>query len=687
MDENTKEQKKAFNTSYKTVQRFRPLILLISYGLITLGGFLKLTTDSLLPDAMIILPLMLLFALAAYSKRIDYLPLYIYSNFLFIPVLYDLSKHNIPLAVQMVIIYNLFLIVMLELFHGFGKKSIENENELFLKDEILDAIILSINKFFKASDLSTVVVPVLEEIAKTSDLDRIIVYQRYTENSRNYQKVLYKWTANNPVAKEEYKDLEYSEGFFNQNLGAWNSLLTRGESINGNQDDFSTGQLDFLTKHKIQAILITPIFIEDKLWGVISFEDTHNKRIWKSTVLDALKTASNVLEASIQNNLYENELELQSDKLQEYYEAIESSSDHIVITDPDGVIVYANKGVEKVTGFPVSEVIGKKAGSAQLWGGQMPYEFYQNLWNTIKKDMKPFTGEVNNRRKNGEQYVAYVSITPIKNEKTNTVKFFVGVERDITREKEIDKAKTEFVSLASHQLRTPLSAVNWYTEMLLNGDMGKLNDKQTEVLKEVAGSNERMNTLVNALLNVSRIDLGTFAIEPEPVNIFLLSDSVVNELKHQVAEKKQNLIRKYEGDELIVNADPNLLRIVIQNLLTNSIKYTPDGGQITLTIKKEDDNVDIEVADNGYGIPEEQKSRIFTKLFRADNIVTKVTEGTGLGLYIVKSIVDESGGKITFMSKENEGTTFFVHLPIVGMKKRVGEKRLSLLSDAQPIKF
>ena len=233
--------------------------------------------------------------------------------------------------------------------------------------------------------------------------------------------------------------------------------------------------------------------------------------------------------------------------------------------------------------------------------------------------------------------------------------------------------KTEFVSLASHQLRTPLSTVNWYAEMLLAGDVGTLNKKQKKYLEEVYSSNQRMVELVNALLNVSSLELGTFVIDPEPMDICRLAKDVIKEQKPQIDSKKIKFTFYCGKGASRICADPKLNRMIIQNLLSNSIKYTPEGGNIRLVILRTDNkNIQIKISDTGYGIPKKQHDKIFTKLFRADNVINKDTDGTGLGLYIVKSIVEKTGGKIWFESpEENRGTIFYVALPIKGILKNL----------------
>ncbi len=368
--------------------------------------------------------------------------------------------------------------------------------------------------------------------------------------------------------------------------------------------------------------------------------------------------------------------ELLAKDLEKFKLAVENASDHIIITDAEGLILYANKAVEKITGFNNKEIIGQKAGDKNLWGGQMTPDFYKTMWKTIKINKKIFYGLINNKRKNGQVYESMASISPILDE-AGKVSFFIGIERDVTKEKQIDRAKSEFVSLASHQLRTPLSAINWYAEMLLHGDAGKLNAEQLEYVKEIFDGNQRMIDLVNALLNVSRIELGTLAVDSAPTDLRELADSVLTELKQQILLKKQVVVTKYDKNLPKINLDAKIMRIVWQNFLSNAVKYTPDKGKISVNITIKGKDALISVADTGYGIPKVQQEKIFTKLFRADNIREKVTDGTGLGLYIIKAVIEQFGGKTWFESVENKGTTFYATIPLKGVVKKEGSKGLN----------
>jgi PAS domain S-box-containing protein len=365
--------------------------------------------------------------------------------------------------------------------------------------------------------------------------------------------------------------------------------------------------------------------------------------------------------------------------LQKFQLAVENASDHIVITDTEGLVLYANPAVERITGFAPSDIIGKKAGNKDLWGGLMDLPFYQLLWKTIKSDKKVFAGEVNNRRRNGEKYVALASISPVVG-KDGSVSYFVGIERDVTKEKEIDRMKTEFISLASHQLRTPLSAMKWFGEMLLHGDAGVLSTDQKEMVGNIYSSNERMIELVNSLLNISRIESGRLMVDPKPTDAGVLVQDVVKTLKQKFDEKNQTVVVSVHEHLPLVPLDPKLIREVYANLITNAIKYTPKGGDIQIFVSKNDTDLVSQVTDNGYGIPKEEQGRVFQKFFRAQNIVKMETEGTGLGLYLTKSVVESSGGKIWFTSDEGkglpagrQGTTFFFTIPLSGMTAKKGD--------------
>lgn len=244
------------------------------------------------------------------------------------------------------------------------------------------------------------------------------------------------------------------------------------------------------------------------------------------------------------------------------------------------------------------------------------------------------------------------------------IKAKLEILRDITEKKEIEKAKDEFISLASHQLRTPLSSIGLSSELLLRGICGEIPSAAKEYLEEIKRSTKRMSVMINNFLNISRIEMGNFYIDNELIDIPKLMKQTTEDIMPLIREKGLILRTITEENIPLVNFDENVLRITLDNLLTNAIRYTPKGGYIDLKTKGEKENIIISLTDNGCGIPKEQQNKIFLKSYRASNAKEITSQGLGLGLYMVKKALEKVNSHIWFESKLNEGTTFYVRIPL-----------------------
>lgn len=266
------------------------------------------------------------------------------------------------------------------------------------------------------------------------------------------------------------------------------------------------------------------------------------------------------------------------------------------------------------------------------------------------------------KRADKKQYWALMSLFKLDNIAGEQVGLMAMV--DITKQKKAEDAKSEFVSLASHQLRTPIAGMKWSTELLLMDNPENLNERQRKYIDRLLVSVRRMAVLVDDFLRVSRFELGTFKPEIGKVDLVEVFDDIILELAQRVDQKKLEIKKFYDESIGTVMTDRNLIRMIVTNLYSNATKYTREKGTIHIGFARKQDNLAITVADNGMGIPPEDQDEIFSKLFRASNAVRDVPDGTGLGLYIAKEAVSVLQGNITFTTTENIGTTFEVVLPL-----------------------
>ncbi len=237
---------------------------------------------------------------------------------------------------------------------------------------------------------------------------------------------------------------------------------------------------------------------------------------------------------------------------------------------------------------------------------------------------------------------------------------------------EIEKSQTEFVSIASHQLRTPATAVKWYTELLLDSK-NLYSESRDQYAQSIYEANERMIKLVNSLLNVSRVELGKLAIKPKETDIEVLCKKIAEDFRPQAVEKEIAISFQEKEKLPIALVDPELLRIVVQNLISNALKYTNRKGKVTVSFSVLDSKtICIAVSDTGIGIPKEEMSKIFSKMYRAKNALNLSSDGNGLGLYLTHSVLQAIGGEIRFESTENVGTTFYAIIPIRNSVKKEG---------------
>jgi PAS domain S-box-containing protein len=341
---------------------------------------------------------------------------------------------------------------------------------------------------------------------------------------------------------------------------------------------------------------------------------------------------------------------------EEFVRLYESAPVPYIMLNKKGEIQSPNKAALRFFGVLPEEIEGKVlftlTSKEDTENGQRLFQFYKSNLPINKEELRMIT-------KNGGVKWAALSVFDMRSPVDNS-RIGLATILDITEEKKLSQAKTEFVSLASHQLRSPLATLKWYSDILLSSGTNELSPKQKEYTTRIHDIIGDMVELVNTLLNVSRMEIGSFVVEKKSTDVQELCESILLELSSQIDKKKIEVIKQYGTALKKCDTDPKLLRIIIQNLVSNAVKYTPEGGTVTIALEESGENK-IVVSDTGLGIPKAQQDRIFTKLFRADNVAgVNNNESSGLGLYLVKSIVDTMGGDISFVSEENKGSAFTI---------------------------
>jgi len=342
---------------------------------------------------------------------------------------------------------------------------------------------------------------------------------------------------------------------------------------------------------------------------------------------------------------------------------LHSIGDGVFVIDKDFKITVFNQAAVDISGFSKKEVIGKKYGEVLKFvfenSGKVNDGFIKKAMNT--GEVKELSNHAVLIRKDGKKIAVADSAAPLRNENGKIVGCVV-VFRDVSRERRISQMESEFVSIASHQLRTPITAIQWLMELILKKE--KISKKGREYLDDVHASAIRLNALVDLLLNVSKVEAGKISVSFREIEVIKTIERYLKESKGLFAKKNIILTFKEHPKALNVITDNNLFRNILQSLVSNAIDYTLEKGKIEVSLEKKPKSFVLVVSDTGIGIPEKEQATIFDKFTRASNAKLVKTDGTGLGLYFTKQIVGLLGGKIWLKSAKDKGATFYVELPL-----------------------
>ncbi len=396
------------------------------------------------------------------------------------------------------------------------------------------------------------------------------------------------------------------------------------------------------TQYLVKSVIYVPLRVKGKVVGVLSVDNRFVPRSVDAQDVQILTILADFAAIAIENARLYAETSHERDTLDAI---LRDTEDNVIVVDADDKVLFCNPTARRTFNVTSTEFIGKPLN-----------EVISNaeVLALFSKEALAGRGRHSEITLEGGERVLNAQLTIIDGVGRS------AVMQDITHLKQIDKAKSEFVATVSHDLRSPLTAILSYIELMQR--VGPLNEQQRKYVENIQSSVRSITSLVTELLELDRIEAG-FDVDLEPVKLPQVAQQCIDQLSHQLNLKNHTLKADLATDLPAVLGNPLRLRQLITNLLGNAIKYTLPGGEIQISLKPDGPLVILQVSDSGVGIPIEDQPFVFDKFYRSGRVVGEF-EGTGLGLAIVKSIVDQHSGRIWLESKEGKGTTFTVVLPV-----------------------
>lgn len=346
---------------------------------------------------------------------------------------------------------------------------------------------------------------------------------------------------------------------------------------------------------------------------------------------------------------------------------IETVNAPIIGVDTKGLVNEWNQKAVDITGYSREEVLGRNF--VEDFVGDDYKASLEEVSAKALKGEETANFEFPLKTKDGQLVIILFNATTRRDASGNIIGVF-GIGQDISERKKIEQMKSDFVALASHELRTPLTSIAGYVELILDGDVGEISKEQREFLEIVSQNTQRLETLINDVLDIEKIESGRVKMRQEKVNLNEIVEDCINTFKVMAESKGLKLQKEIKADRIEVWGDSDRLSQVFSNLLSDAIKYTKEG-RVKVTVHTKGKFASVAIEDSGVGMSEQDLSRIFTRFFRSDNSYVRKTTGTGLGLSIAKATIEKHNGDIRVESKLGVGTKFEVILPLLKEAKEV----------------
>ncbi len=434
----------------------------------------------------------------------------------------------------------------------------------------------------------------------------------------------------------------------------------------GDPDSFVIPELNRKMKLVAQAagmglhqVIALPMAIGSELVGVIYVFRAYGGSFTRNDV-QLLQSFADQAAIAVHNARLFEQVTMEKQRLDAI---LRHSADGIMILRPDHIIDSINLALSRMTGWPVEGAKGVSHDQVIRWARREPgpdlHEATANGWPLNEQNVLYVEGDL--RHQEGSTLSVGITYAPLFDESGRLITIIANV-RDITKFREAEQAKTTFVSVVSHELKTPVSLIKGYAGTLNRPDVEWKPEVVREGLAIIEEEADRLAVLIDNLLDVTRLQFGTFTLHSGEVALDALARSLANKFATQTSIHSIGV--SFPEDFPVIQGDEQRLEQVLANLIGNAIKYSPNGGPIQISGQVLADAVQISVTDQGIGIPRDQQELIFDRFYRVDNALSRATQGAGLGLYIVRSIIEAHGGRIWVESEPGRGTTFSFTLPL-----------------------
>ena len=454
-------------------------------------------------------------------------------------------------------------------------------------------------------------------------------------------------------------------------FGRWVEELSADRPVYGDLSEFPALEREFLELQGIRSIAVMPVLQHGKLWGFIGFDDCTHHHKWTSDTIGCLHVAARILSAALERLDYKH----RSESLEADYRNLVESLDNIVFRlSRNGQWTFLSSAWETQLGWTVPASLGRSAVRFVHPGDRRGV--FASWRRLCQEDSAPFRGEVRVLRPDGT--VRWMLVNARVQAGPGSGNVMTGTLTDISTSKQIEadliaarvaaesanKAKSDFLSTMSHELRTPLNAVIGLSESLMEMGASFDADRTKRYLGIIHNSGRQLLTQIDDILELARIEAGRTQLNPVPFNLTSLMSSVAEWAQRDARGKSQEVVFQRPSEPIVVNADERIVRQLLQNLVSNAVKFTPPNGRIVLRVERRPEGgVTLAVSDTGIGIPENKRHLLFKPFSQLDASMSRRFGGTGLGLSLVDRLARLHGATVDVQSVVGEGSTFSVSLP------------------------